>query len=130
MPEIHYLAIAVATVAAFLLSGAWYAALGGQLARLHEAYASPTRPAAANIPVELARNLVVAVVIAALVGQIEVGGFAAAVVLGLVLWVGFPVVLLAGSIFHEKVPSKLAAIHAGDWLVKLLVIAVIVSVWR
>jgi hypothetical protein len=29
----------------------------------------------------------------------------------------------------EKVPPKLAAIHAGDWLLKLLVIAVIVSVW-
>ena len=28
----------------------------------------------------------------------------------------------------EKVPPKLAAIH-GDWLLKLLVIAVIVSVW-
>jgi hypothetical protein len=29
----------------------------------------------------------------------------------------------------EKVPPKLATIHSGDWLLKLLVIAVIVSVW-
>jgi hypothetical protein len=25
---------------------------------------------------------------------------------------------------------RLAALHAGDWLVKLLVVAVIVSVWQ
>ena len=31
---------------------------------------------------------------------------------------------------HERAPWKLAAIHAGDWLVKLLVVTVIVSVWR
>ena len=31
---------------------------------------------------------------------------------------------------HESTPWKLAAIHAGDRLVKLMVIAVIVSVWR
>jgi hypothetical protein len=30
----------------------------------------------------------------------------------------------------ENTPGKLAAIHAGDWLVKLLVVAVIVSVWQ
>jgi hypothetical protein len=33
-------------------------------------------------------------------------------------------------VIHENTPWKLAAIHAGDWLVKLLVVAVIVSVWR
>ncbi len=38
--------------------------------------------------------------------------------------------LLAGSVIWENVPWKLAALHAGDWLVKLLVIAVIVSVWH
>jgi hypothetical protein len=31
--------------------------------------------------------------------------------------------------FHERTPWKLAAIHAGDWLIKLLVVTVIVSAW-
>jgi hypothetical protein len=35
-----------------------------------------------------------------------------------------------GSILWEKVPFKMAAIHAGDWLVKLVLLAVIVGVWR
>jgi hypothetical protein len=31
---------------------------------------------------------------------------------------------------HEGTPWRLAAIHGGDWLAKLLVVAAIVSVWR
>jgi hypothetical protein len=39
-------------------------------------------------------------------------------------------VLWTGAILWEKTPWKLAAIHAGDWVVKLLVIVLIVSVWQ
>jgi hypothetical protein len=45
------------------------------------------------------------------------------------LWVAFPAVLLIGSITQEGVPWKLGAIHGGDWLAKLLIIAVIVTLW-
>jgi hypothetical protein len=38
--------------------------------------------------------------------------------------------ILAGSVLWDNRPWKLAAIHAGDWLVKLLVMAVILGVWR
>ena len=50
--------------------------------------------------------------------------------LGLTLWIAFPVVLLIGSVTHENVPWKLAAIHAGDWLAKLVILAIVVTVWR
>jgi hypothetical protein len=49
---------------------------------------------------------------------------------GLLLWFGFPLILLTGSVLWDNVPLKLAAIHAGDWLVKMLVIPLIVSAWR
>ena len=35
----------------------------------------------------------------------------------------------AERVFHEKVPWQLAAIHAGDWLLKLLTVAAIVAAW-
>jgi hypothetical protein len=38
-------------------------------------------------------------------------------------------VLSTGAIW-ENTPSMLAAIHAGDWLAKLLVIALITSAWQ
>src|ERR687898_274843 len=46
------------------------------------------------------------------------------------LGMGFPRMILLGSVVHEDVPLMLAAIHAGDWLVKLLLMAVILGVWR
>lgn len=128
--EINYLAVAAATVAAFVLSSVWYGVLGGQLAGLHDAYAVSAAPSAWTAAAELARSLVVAVVLAVLADQIGIAGWSGAVALGLLLWIGFPAVLLTGSVLHENVPQRLAAIHAGDWLVKLVAIAVIVGVWQ
>jgi len=80
--------------------------------------------------VELVRSFVVAYVLAVLFGLVGVAGFIGAVGLGLLMWVGFPVVLLVGSVIWDKVPLKLAAIHAGDWLVKILLVTMIVGLWR
>jgi hypothetical protein len=82
------------------------------------------------LALELGKALVVAAVVAGLVslqGITEIGG---AVGLAIALWMAFPVVLLIGSVTQEGVPWRLAAIHAGDWLAKLLIIAVVTSVWR
>ena len=125
----NILALVVATVAAFLASGGWYAVFGNQLKALSKGV-EVSRPPALQAAVELLRNLVVAAVVAGLVARLGLGNWTGAVLLGLALWIAFPVVLLAGSVFHENVPWRLGAIHAGDWLVKLLVIAVIVGFWR
>jgi hypothetical protein len=126
--DLDYLAITVSAVAAFIASGAWYWVFGNRLSRLHPAYAEGGSPSGSDVVIELLRNLVVAIVVATLVVRLPVETWPGAMVLGLVLWVGFPLVLLAGSVHHEKAPVQLAAIHGGDWLLKLLVITVIV-VW-
>jgi hypothetical protein len=61
---------------------------------------------------------------------LEVVEWRGALNLGVWLWIGFPVLLLSGSVMWQNVPWMLAAIHAGDWLVKILLIAVILGVWR
>ena len=132
MNDVNVFAIVVAAVAMFVVSAVWYIAFSSQLAQLHPAYAeaaSETRPPAWEVAVELVRSLVVASVVAGLADLIEIADWTGGMQLGLSLWIGFPVVLWTGAIMHEKVPPKLAAIHAGDWLLKLLVIAVVVSIW-
>ena len=116
-------AIGLATAAAVAASGAWYAAFGRRLAQLDDAYAEDTAAAGWVVPVELARSGTVAVTVSALAARTGVTGPRDAVRLGLALWVAFPGVLLTGSVVHEKVPWRLAAIHAGDWLVKLLLVS-------
>jgi hypothetical protein len=45
--------------------------------------------------------------------------------LGIVTWTEaiFPVLILFGSVLWDNLSRKVATIHVGDWLVKLLVIA-------
>jgi thiosulfate reductase cytochrome b subunit len=130
MVELNPVAIAVATVAAFVLSSVWYLAFGARLARLSPAYAEQARSPALNVLAEVGRSLIVALVTAGLASLTRIQGLDEAVLLGVALWVGFPLVLLTGAVIHEGVTVPLAAIHAGDWLLKLLLIAAVVGLWR
>jgi hypothetical protein len=132
MPDVNGVAIAVSAAAAFVASAVWYTLLGNQYAALSDAAraAAATRPPPWKIVAELARSLVVAAVLAGLAVELDLTTWPAALGLGVATWVGFPVVLLAGSVVWENVPWRLAAIHAGDWLVKLLLVSCIVSLWR
>src|SRR6266700_3298769 len=85
---------------------------------------------AGKLLIEFARCLVLAYVIAHFVGALGVNSWMGAVHFGLFVWIGFPLILLTGSVLWDNIPWKVAAIHGGDWLVKLLVIPIIVSVWQ
>lgn len=130
MLHLNVLAILVATIMAFIFSSAWYVGLGKQRAKVSPAAAAQTRPPAWMVPVELIRTVVVAMVVAGLASLLHVTEWAGAAQLALALWIGFPVILLSGSVIYENVPWQLAAIHAGDWLGKLLIVSIVVSLWR
>lgn len=123
------LAVVVAAGGAFVISTVWYTAFGRQLAQLDDAYAEGGRPPAWVVPVELVRSATVATAVAVLAEQSGTRRVAGAARLASGLWVAFPAVLLTGSVVHEKVPWKLAAIHGGDWLLKLALISTVVT-WR
>ena len=128
MPDIDLLAVAAVTVLAFVLSGAYYAVLGDRLATVSPAAAAGDAPGW-TVAAELARTLVLVTVVAGLAVETGTDDWAGGLLLGLALWVGFPLVLWVGALVHERTPAKLAAIHAGDWLIKLPVVAAAVSAW-
>jgi hypothetical protein len=110
----------------------WYIAFDTRASEADspDSTADTGRPPTWKLLVELVRSLVVAIVVAGFANKLGIVDFTDAVQLGLAFWVGFPLVLLVGSVIWENVPRRAAAIHAGDWLVKTLTIAVIVSVWQ
>jgi heme/copper-type cytochrome/quinol oxidase subunit 2 len=128
----NYLAVVVAAVAAFVASSVWYAIFGNAWMELRgidpSTAADATTPAWTMLFV-FAQSLVVAFMLAYFVVHLGIVDWKGAVRLGALVWV-FPAMILLGSVVHENVPLMLAAIHAGDWLVKLLLMAVIVGVWR
>lgn len=129
MPDVNALAVLVAAVVAFVAAATYYGLLGAQLAQVSNA-ATADRLPPWQIAVELVRCLILATVVAGLAAQGDIDALAGGLALGLALWIGFPFVLWTGAMIHENTPVKLAAIHAGDWLVKLLLVAAIVSVWQ
>ena len=136
MVHVTYLPVIVAAVAVFVLGWLWYSPLLFYKPWMRLRGMDPVAAmAGAKMPggkllIELVRCLVLAYVIAHFVALLGGSSWMGAVHLGLLLWIGFPVIVLTGSILWENVPWKVAAIHAGDWLVKMLVISIIVSVWH
>jgi Protein of unknown function (DUF1761) len=132
MIDINYVAVGVAIVAAFVLSTAYYIAFGRQYAELRglSPEAAAARPPGWKVLLELLRSLLVASVVAGLTDLLEITNWAAAAALAVSLWVAFPAVLLVGSVIWDDVHLGLATLHAGDWLMKLLLIAIIVGIWQ
>jgi hypothetical protein len=131
MLGINFLAVVVAAVAAFVASLVWYFVFGKELAKVSAAFAEGMqKPQPWKMLVVIGQSLVVALVLAYFIGLIGNVGWLGALQVGILLWIGLSAVQWVGSIMWEKVPLKMAAIHAGDWLVKLVLIAVIVGVWR
>lgn len=128
--QLNPLAVAVAVVAAFILSSTYYAVFARRMAALHPAYAGTSKPPAWKPLLELLRNVVLTLVIAGLVAAVDIDGVGETLALAGGLWAGFPLVLLSGSILWEKVPWRLAAMHAGDWLAKLAVVCLLIGLWR
>ena len=122
------LGIVAAALAAFVLSSVYYAAATPLERRsVGPGALDRGRPQAWKVVTELVRTAVVASVFAWIArrsGDLDVRH---GIVLAVVAWVGFPLVLLTGSVIWERVHPATAAMHAGDWLLKLVLIAAILG---
>jgi len=132
MADLNPLAVAAAIVAAFAISSTWYSVFGTRMLELRGI--DPTQGQDSlpgwKIAVELVRSAIVALVIAVGASLLDLSGVADALLAGVVVWIAFPVVLLLGSVIWEDVPTRLAAIHSGDWLFKVLAVTTIVTLWH
>ena len=131
MPGINFLAVVVAAALAFVASAVWYIVFGRELAKVSAAFAKGLQQRQPwKLLGVMVQSLVLALVLAYLLGLIGKVDWLGALGVGVLLWIGLAAMQWVGSIMWENVPLKMAAIHAGDWLVKLVLIAVIVGVWR
>ena len=135
MPDVNYWAVLVAAVAALMEGALWNSSMvfGNALLRLrglNSAAPANQKPPLGKMLAELVRCLVVATVLAHFAVRLGVADWSSALALGAAVWVGFQGALLAGAVLWEDMPLPLYAIHAGDALVKTLLMAVILGVWR
>jgi uncharacterized protein DUF1761 len=136
MVHVNYIAVLVAAIAVFVLGWLWYSPFLFYKPWMRARGIDPAAAmAGAKMPggklvIELLRCIVLAYVIARFAALLGISSWMGAVHFGFLLWIGFPVILLIGSVLWDNTPVKVAAIHSGDWLVKMLVIPIIVTVWH
>jgi len=131
--NVNYLAVLVAAVSAFLASSAYYTIFGKALAALlpAESVAVDIRKVPAWKKVaEFVRSFVVAFVVASLLYTFGVAGWKEALRFAALVWFGFPFMILTGSVLWDNRPWKFAAIHSGDWFMKLAVMFLIFGLWK
>ncbi len=131
--KINHVSVIIAAIAAFVVSSVWYIIFGKILMELSGI--DPATTANESMPAwkmlaEFGRSLVLAYVLSYFVSALDIINWKNALKFCLLIWIGFPVILLFGSVIHENENWKIAAIHAGDWFVKPLTMLLILSFWN
>lgn len=128
---INYWAVIVAALAAFVMSSVYYSPLlvGGIWRAVDPAAAaltlSPWKPL-----VEILRTLGITFVMARLLLMLRATDLARSVMFALWTWFGFSALMWVGAVVWEGTPWQVAVIHSADWLLKTLLIAAVLGVWR
>ena len=131
MFKIHYWAIGVAALAAFVMSSVYYSPLllGNVWRAVDPVATTGAKPSIGKALGEIARTLVITYVLARLMALMGATDWKSAVPLALWLWFGFSAMMWVGAMMWEKTPWQIAAIHSGDWLLKTILITAILGVW-
>ncbi|MSO85064.1 MAG: DUF1761 domain-containing protein [Rhodospirillales bacterium] len=120
---LNYFAILVAAVASWIAGAVWYGVLGKQwMVALgwNPADAPKSMPVGPMITSFVA-ELVMALMLAGLIGHFGQAGVGIGVITGALCWLGFVVTTIAVNNAFQKRTIKLTVIDSGHWLVVLLV---------
>jgi hypothetical protein len=128
--KINYVAVVVTGFAAFILSGIWYSPMVfGPIWMKYRTIAPSEFPEWTMVFAPL-RELIASYVIALLLMRLSLTTWKSAVKLILLLWFAFHAVGMAGAILWDHMAWQLGMVHAGDWLMKMLFMAVVLSMWH
>jgi hypothetical protein len=132
--KVSYPAIGVAVIAAIVVSSIWYSPLlfgklWMQLNDTNTAVTANTTFHMWKVLIDVVREFVVVYVLARFVNSMGITDWKGALKLGFWVWLGFPVQMLVGASLWDNKPWMLDLIHAGDWLIKMLLMAVILAKW-
>jgi Protein of unknown function (DUF1761) len=130
--HIDYVAVLAAALVGFAVGAVWYSpVLFGRIFRSPRSLdrSSAPHPVIETLG-EFARCFVMAGVLGAFVHVLGIDNWRHALGLGLCVGLGFQATILAGAVLHERMPLKLYAVHAGDGVVKISLMALVLALWQ
>jgi len=128
--RVIYRAVLATTAAAFAASLLWYSPLlFGRIWTATSGASVGSTPAWTFLVAPL-RELAVALVLAHLIARLRLFNLKGAIGFALALWTAFFAVQMTGAILWDHRPIMLTAVHAGDWLMKMLIMSIMLSAWH
>ena len=128
--KIKFKAVIVTGLIAFVLSLGWYSpVLFGEIWMKYRTNAEPVVPDWTMLFAPL-RELIVSYVLALLITRLKLIRWQSAAGLTFLLWLAFQAVGMAGAVMWDHMPWQLGMVHAGDWLMKMLFMSVVLSRWH
>jgi hypothetical protein len=130
---INYLAVIVAAVVAWLASAAWYMSLGkiwmAALGKTPQQMEQDRKKPGAFLPFvyALVANLVIAWMLAGLLGHLGALTLRGGVISGAFCWFGFVLTTMAVNYSFAGRNLRLFLIDAGNWLIVLLVVGAVLG---
>ena len=128
--KIKHWAIIVTGLLAFALSLIWYSPLlFGKIWKTLRSSSVSSTPEWTMIFAPL-REIIAGYILAYFIVRLSLKDWKSAVRLSFMLWVAFYVVSLAGAVLWDNMPWQLGAVHAGDWFMKMMFMALVLSYWH
>ncbi|MDP2235262.1 MAG: DUF1761 domain-containing protein [Bacteroidales bacterium] len=128
--KLNFIAILVTGITAFMLSILWYSPL--MFGKIWELYRNPPNLSIPQWTMLFAplREIIASYVIAILIYRLEIKDWKATTSIMLLLWLAFQAVGMAGAILWDNMQWQLGAVHAGDWLMKMLFMGITLTLWK
>jgi hypothetical protein len=131
--HINYLAVVVAALANYIIGAIWYGVIFSDAWKKMSGI-TDMKPTPQNIVLGMASALVMSYVLAHAIVFASAYMKASCVSVGLTggffNWLGFIATVTLGGVIYEKRPWKLWLLNNAYWLISLLVMGTILSVWR
>ncbi|HUI30742.1 MAG TPA: DUF1761 domain-containing protein [Candidatus Acidoferrales bacterium] len=130
--HVNYLAVILAAIASYVIAIIWYAVIFGK-AWQKLTGVTDMKPAPMNIVLSLIGSLLMSYVLYHSIAfgdyYVRMSGIGGGLMGGFFSWIGFiaPVTLMTK--LYEKKPWGLWLLDNGFWLVSLLVMGIILSIW-
>lgn len=125
----NYLAVVSTGMSAFILSMFWYSPIlfGG----IWEQYRNEPNPAIPSWTLGFAplRELIASFVLAYLIVRLDLRNWRQSIGLMLLLWLAFHAVGMTGAVLWDNMHWQLGAVHAGDWLMKMIFMGITLTLW-
>lgn len=130
---INYLAVLIAGVAGFVVGMVWYTALGQRwmdaLGKTREQLAPDGKPPVATMAISFVCELIMAGVLAGVMGHIGAVTVSTGLTTGFLVWLGFVATTQLINHRYGRFPLQLTLIDAGHWLAVLLAMGVVIGLF-